>query len=121
MKKGKLSERAAEYIVALKDEALAALRVETIAAHLSVNPSYLSRKFRSDTEMTLNEFITGVKMRRVALLLSKNSDIPIVTLAKQTGFARADYFVLLFKNHFGIHPKKYGELRKKRYRSHQYN
>lgn len=112
MKKDRLSNRAAELIVACKEEELAEIKVEIIASKLGVNPSYLSRKFNDDKDMTLNEFITGVKMRRSAMLLSKNKPITPVALAKRTGFARADYFVTLFKSQFGIHPKAYGELNK---------
>jgi two-component system response regulator YesN len=114
MKKRKLTDRVAEFIVTRKDDELAALKVDTIAADLGVNPSYLSRKFKSDKDMTLNEFITGEKMHRSAILLSKNKHVSIVSLAKLTGFARADYFVILFKNYFGIHPKKFGELKNKK-------
>jgi AraC-like DNA-binding protein len=115
MKKRKLSDRAAEFIVSLKDNELASLKVDALALNLGVNPSYLSRKFKSDKEMSLNEFITGEKMHRSAILLSRNKKIPVVSLAKKTGFARADYFVILFKNYFGIHPKKYGQLKRNRY------
>ena len=115
MKKKKLSDRAAEFIVSLKDDELADLKVDILASSLGVNPSYLSRKFKSDKEMSLNEFITGEKMHRSAIMLSKNKKVPIVSLAKRTGFARADYFVILFKNYFGIHPKKYGQLKRNKF------
>jgi AraC-like DNA-binding protein len=121
MKKRKLSDRAAEFIVSLKDVELAALKVDVLASHLGVNPSYLSRKFKSDKEMSLNEFITGEKMHRSAILLSKAKKVPIVSLAKKTGFARADYFVILFKNYFGIHPKKYGQLKRQKFPAGDYD
>ncbi len=121
MKKKKLSNRAAELIVSLDDQALADLKVDILASSLDVNPSYLSRKFKCDKKMSLNEFITGEKMRRSAFLLSKHKKIPISNLAKNTGFARADYFVILFKDYFGIHPKKYGQLKRNHSRSGDYN
>ncbi|UCH95561.1 MAG: helix-turn-helix domain-containing protein [Candidatus Aminicenantes bacterium] len=121
MKKRKLSDRAAEFVVSLNDEELAALKVDFLASNLGVNPSYLSRKFKSDKEMSLNEFITGEKMRRSAILLTKAKKVPIVTLAKITGFARADYFVILFRDYFGIHPKKYGQLRKHKFLAGDYD
>jgi AraC-like DNA-binding protein len=121
MKKENLSDRAAEYIVSRKDEELATLKVKTIANSLGVNSSYLSRKFRSDKDMTLNDFITGIKMQRCARLLTKRKKASIVNLAERTGFARSDYFVILFKNHFGIHPRKYGELKRIKYPPRDYN
>lgn len=121
MKKEKLSDRAAEFIVTLTDEQLAALKVEVVASNLGVNPSYLSRKFKSDTEMTLNEFITSEKMHRAASLLLRKRDVSLFNLAKITGYARADYFVILFRNHFGIHPSKFGQLRRTRFQMRDYN
>jgi two-component system response regulator YesN len=123
MKKGKLTDRAAEFIVSLVDEELAALKVKTIADALGVNPSYLSRKFRNDKDMTLNEFITGEKMRRSALLLATSKEVSIVNLAKRTGYARSDYFVILFRNHYGIHPREFVEskFRKRRFQPRDYN
>jgi two-component system response regulator YesN len=115
MKKRKLSDRTAEFIVLLNDEELAILKVDTLAINLGVNPSYLSRKFKSDKGMSLNEFITGEKMHRSAIQLSKNKKVPVVSLAKKTGFARSDYFVTLFKKYFGIHPKKYGQLKRNKF------
>jgi two-component system response regulator YesN len=121
MKKGNISDRAAEYVVSRKDEELATLKVKAIAITLGVNPSYLSRKFKNDKDMTLNDFITGVKMQRSARLLSKRKKTSVVNLAEKTGFARSDYFVILFKNHFGIHPRKFGELKKSKYQPRDYN
>ena len=109
MKKEKLSNRAATLIASCKDNELQKISVESVAAKLGVNPSYLSRKFNHDKRMTLNVFITGVKMRRSAQLLVKKRPITPVKLAKKTGFARADYFVVLFKEFFGIHPRDFRE------------
>jgi two-component system response regulator YesN len=121
MKKENLSDRAAEYVVSRKDEELATIKVKTIAIALGVNSSYLSRKFRNDKDMTLNDFITGIKMQRSARLLSKRKKTSIVDLAEKTGFSRSDYFVILFKDHFGIHPRKFGELKKSRFQPRDYN
>ena len=116
MKKRKLSDRAAEFIVSRNDEELAAIKVDVIASNLGVNPSYLSRKFKSDKTMTLNEFITGEKMHRSAIALSKQKAVSIATLAERTGFSRSDYFVILFRKHFGVHPKKFSGLVKRKSR-----
>lgn len=121
MKKRKISDRAAEFIVLLKDEELAALKVDTIASFLGVNSSYLSRKFHGDKKMTLNQFITGEKMHRSAILLGQNKRVSIASLTKKTGFSRADYFVVLFKKKFGIHPKRFGNLVKQKFQPDDFN
>ncbi len=114
MRKAKLSDRAAEYIVSRKDRDLAVIGVVTIASALGVNPSYLSRKFNIDKDMTMNDFITGEKMRRSAIYLLKGKSVSPITLSKKTGFSRSDYFVTLFKYQFGIHPKQYGQMKNRR-------
>jgi len=121
MKKENLSDRAAEYVATRENNELATLKVRSVASALKVNSSYLSRRFKADKDMTLNDFITGVKMFRSAQILAKNKRTPVVTLSEKTGFSRSDYFVILFKQHFGIHPKKYGELRKSKFQPSDYN
>lgn len=111
MKKGKLTDRVIDLINSCKDEELAELSVDSIAEQLGVNPSYLSRKFNDDRDITLNAFITDVKMQRCVNLLKKNKKVTPVTLAQWTGFARSDYFVTLFRNKFGIHPRTYARLK----------
>jgi len=102
-----LSNRVAEYVTTCKDEDLSEIKVDRIAAEFGVNPSYLSRKFKSDKDITLIEFITGDKMSRSARLLKNDRNTTIHSLTELTGFSRSDYFVTVFKNYYGIHPVKY--------------
>ncbi|MGE5341563.1 MAG: helix-turn-helix transcriptional regulator [Candidatus Omnitrophota bacterium] len=111
MKNTKLSDRASELIVSCKEEDMAEIKVEAVASLLGVNASYLSRKFKSDKDMTMNEFITGVKMWKSADALTNSKTLSTTKMAEKNGFARADYFVTLFKQQFGIHPKTFWQLK----------
>jgi two-component system response regulator YesN len=112
MGKQKISDRVAEFVLTRGNDELALLKVSIIADTFGVNPSYLSRTFKADKDITLNEFITGQKMFRSALMLKKNRSLTMEDLATIVGFSRADYFITLFKNYFGVHPQKFKKNRK---------
>jgi len=111
MKKGRISNRTADLIESCKEDELETLKVDSVAEKLGVNASYLSRKFKADKKMSLNDFITGVKMFRCARLLRNSTEVSTYSLARKMGFARADYFVTLFKYSYGIHPKNFAKLK----------
>ncbi|MCP4217217.1 MAG: helix-turn-helix domain-containing protein [bacterium] len=117
MKKEKISDRVTEFVLTRATNDLGGLKVGSIASTFDVNPSYLSRIFKGDKDITLNEFITGEKMFRSLLLLKKNKTISMNELSKILGFSRADYFINLFKSYFGVHPKKFEQIRKRIVRS----
>lgn len=107
MRKKKISDRVTEFVLTRNIEELAELKVSNIASTFAVNPSYLSRIFKGEKDITLNEFITGEKMYRSVLLLKKDKNLSMDQLAKKVGFSRADYFITLFRNYFGVHPKEF--------------
>ena len=77
-----------------------------IAEHLSVNASYLSDVFKSETKIGLSEYITQVRIHNAKKLLS-NSSISIQEVAKSVGCNSLQYFYQLFKKETGITPAEY--------------
>lgn len=77
-----------------------------IAEHLSVNASYLSDVFKSETKIGLSEYITQVRIHNAKKLLSDNS-ISIQEVAKAVGCNSLQYFYQLFKKETGITPAEY--------------
>ncbi len=112
MRKLKISDRVTEFVLTRETGDLAMLKVSHIATKFGVNPSYLSRIFKGDKDINLNEFITGEKMFRSVRLLRKNKTLSMDELAKILGFSRADYFITLFKNYYGVHPKRFEHTRR---------
>lgn len=115
MRKKKISDRVTEFILTRDIDQLSMLKVSNIASTFEVNPSYLSRIFKGEKDITLNEFITGEKMYRSVILLKKEKNISMDQLAKKVGFSRADYFITLFKNYFGVHPREFRQPSKGRF------
>lgn len=77
-----------------------------IAEHLSVNASYLSDVFKSETKIGLSEYITQVRINMAKQLLTESS-ISIQDVAKSVGCNSLQYFYQLFKKETGITPAEY--------------
>ena len=77
-----------------------------IAEHLSVNASYLSDVFKSETKIGLSEYITQVRIHQAKKLLA-DSSISIQDVAKAVGCNSLQYFYQLFKKETGITPAEY--------------
>jgi len=111
MKKMKVSDRAVEYILTRRVEDLGRLTGMKIATAVGVSQPYLSRKFKNDHKITLDEFITREKIHTAIFMLEKNREKPIEELATQLGFMKTDQFVNAFKSYVAIEPQKYRQLR----------
>lgn len=77
-----------------------------IAEHLSVNASYLSDVFKTETKIGLSEYITQVRINKAKRLLTENT-ISIQEIAKAVGCNSLQYFYQLFKKETGITPAEY--------------
>ena len=77
-----------------------------ISEHLSVNASYLSDVFKSETKIGLSEYITQVRINKAKQLLTESS-ISIQDVAKAVGCNSLQYFYQLFKKETGITPAEY--------------
>lgn len=81
-----------------------------IAQEFWLNPSYLSRQFKSNVGMTITEFVTD---RRVdcAKGMLHDRDMSISDIAMESGFNNISYFNAVFKKWTGLTP---GDYRKQR-------
>lgn len=77
-----------------------------IAEALGLSVSYVSRKFKEDTGVALNKYITQYKLEKgKALLLS--TDMSISSIAYSLGFSSQNYFHKVFKDSYGKTPVEY--------------
>ena len=82
------------------------LKLSSIAELLFVNPSYLSDTFSRETGMTLTEYVNKRRLEHTVMLLHK-TDKQIQDIALSSGFSDANYFIRVFKKHYGITPTAY--------------
>ncbi|MCD1260334.1 response regulator [Paenibacillus athensensis] len=84
---------------------------EDLAAHVHLNPAYLSRLFRKETGIVLSDYILQERMKKAAdLLVSTNKTISEV--ADSLGYGNFSYFARLFRKVHGIAPHDYRKAKK---------
>ncbi len=91
------------------------MTIKEIAYTLKLSPGSLIQHFKNATGMTPKEYQNLLKINQSKEdLLMKN----VSEVAYDLGFESISYFIKLFKHHFGVTPKQYTMLHKKRADSH---
>ncbi|MBC9798096.1 hybrid sensor histidine kinase/response regulator transcription factor, partial [Sinomicrobium weinanense] len=86
--------------------------VKVLCRDLGMSNSMFYRKIKGILDLTPNEFIKNIRLRRAAQLLADNN-IHISEVAYMIGFNDLSYFSACFKKQYGASPSAY---RKKTYR-----
>lgn len=82
------------------------LSCQDIADAVHLNSSHLTRLFKKEKGITLNDFITSEKMRVAASLL-KVTKIPVSMIAIKVGYTSFSYFSQVFRKSTGLSPLEY--------------
>lgn len=82
------------------------ISVQSIADHLRMNPSYLSRLYKLEMGENVSDYITKLKLEKSIQLL-KSSTKKIYEIAIEVGYQNPHYFIKLFKKHYGTTPQEY--------------
>ncbi len=82
------------------------ITTEELAQALGRNRSYLCAYFKEETGMTVNDYITGIKMDEARRLL-RYSRKPLRGIAEQLGYSTQSYFQNVFKKTQGVTPLEY--------------
>lgn len=106
-----IAERVQQLVLTMPDDEFAALSVSKLAQDLDIDRFKLSRQFKCQTEMTLEDFLFKEKMTRAAFLMMAYSDLTIKDVAERIGFCTSDYFIRKFRQYFGLVPGKYKEFK----------
>ena len=80
--------------------------LESVAAHVHLNPSYFSTMFRQATGSTFKEYLNMVRIEESKRLLA-NTSYSVIDIAVATGFEDQSYFSKVFKKYTGLTPKQY--------------
>ena len=77
-----------------------------LAQNVSLNPQYMMRLFKKETNMSVLEYVTEQRILRAKeLLLSTDSSIE--NIAVQLGYYNYTYFMKVFKRNMGMNPGQY--------------
>lgn len=101
-----LNEKAILYIHSHLEESLS---LETIADHVHVNPSHLSRTFKKECGENITEYINKVRIEKAQELLSFSNTLAY-EVAEKVGFNDPAYFSSIFKKYTGLSPKEFKQM-----------
>ena len=114
MKHKNVSKNIVVYVLGLNIDELSNLTRYKIAEKFQINISYLSERFKKDTNMSVLHFIEFEKMMRAEMLIKTRSDLSIESISRILGFGKPEQFRLKFKKYFVLKPYQYRKLKQKR-------
>lgn len=77
-----------------------------LANRVNLSEIYLSRIFKKEVGMTIFQYIAHLRCAQAAEML-KGSDISIQEISNYVGYPDNNYFVKVFKVHYGMTPSEY--------------
>ena len=84
------------------------LTIERLTEQFHVSRGKLTADFKAATTVTVNDYLTAVRLERaIHLLLDGRS---VTETALLCGFATAEYFISVFRTHNGTTPKHFSQL-----------
>lgn len=99
----KLVRKARDYILAHIGESVT---TEAISRELGLNRTYLCKLFTEETDFTINQYVTQVKMEEAKRLMTITKK-PVSEIAEYLGYSSQSYFQKVFKKQYGITPGEY--------------
>mgnify|MGYP001031258042 CR=1 FL=1 len=82
------------------------IRAADLAALVGYSEYYITRKFKEETGFFLNDYLKFARMERAKLLL-QNTDLSVLEIAGQLGFATRSYFSQAFREITGMTPTRF--------------
>jgi AraC-like DNA-binding protein len=102
-----ISERVMQRVLTMPEDEFSTVSVTKLAKNFQLDRFKLSRGFRQQAGMTLEEFLFKEKMTRAAFMLLAHRDISVKEVARRMGFCTCDYFIRKFRHYYGMVPGKY--------------
>ena len=88
------------------------LTLTGIASQFYISPYYLSRLFKKSINLSLIEYINGVRIKAAQNLIEKSNE-SISDIAERTGFLTTAHFRRVFKDATGLSPQQYRQYYKR--------
>lgn len=90
----------------LHDRYAEPLQIQEIAREVGVHPAYLARMFSRRFGCTIGEYVRRLRIERAARDL-EHTELPIVVIALECGYADHSHFTRTFKRVVGMTPSAY--------------
>lgn len=82
------------------------LSVGNIAEYVGLSPNYFATLFKQNSGITVNDYITSVRLERIKWLL-KNTNKKLYEIGEEVGIPDANYLNTVFRRKLGISPTQY--------------
>lgn len=105
MKKVNMSKEVSDTISYFNKHFNEPFDAERYAASLNISVSWLRRLFRQQTGVSINRFLTNLRIDKAKALMC--SDLKISNIAEMVGFQDQLYFSRVFKHCTGLSPREY--------------
>jgi LacI family transcriptional regulator len=92
----------------IRKHACDGIGINDVLQHVRVSRSMLQRRFRKVLNRSIHDEILRIRLHRVKILLAQ-SDLPIETVTKKTGFSYRQHLGQIFKEKTGLTLSKFRE------------
>ncbi|SFF20846.1 Two-component response regulator, YesN/AraC family, consists of REC and AraC-type DNA-binding domains [Paenibacillus catalpae] len=86
------------------------ISLREVAATIYMNPNYLGKLFKANTEQSFNDYVLQVRMEKAKELLL-HTDKKVYEIAQEVGFSELDWFYKRFKAYTGVSTGDYRNAR----------
>jgi len=86
------------------------IKIEDVANQLAVSPSYLSRKFKEETNHTFHDFLNKYRVQKSVELL-KQGDYKVYEISYMVGFNDYKHYSTVFKKYTKLSPMEFAGKR----------
>ena len=83
------------------------LSLTMIAQHFNLNYTYASEIFRSQADVSINDYINNLRIARAKEIIRDNPAATMESIARSVGFSSSTYFGKIFKAKCGQTPSQY--------------
>lgn len=95
-----------KHVLAYLSENHTHVTLDTLAAHFNRSRSHISHLFKTKAGVSLRAYCNDLKLADARLLL-QSSDLSVTEVAYEVGFEDASYFIKLFREKYGVSPKRF--------------
>lgn len=85
------------------------LTIDTIADALELNPSYLSKLFKQEMQISISQYIREEKIK-IACDMLRHLNVSSLDIANYLGFSSQSHFIQVFKKQTGYTPEEFRKI-----------
>lgn len=87
------------------------ITLHDLAGACHYSESFLIRKFKEEMKVGFSEYLTRYRLQK-AIILLRETDKRVETIAEECGFISSKYFNLIFRKHIGCSPREFSRISK---------